>query len=218
MGGMSQGGDQPGMDQPGMDQPGMDQPGMDQPGAPGGEPQRATAGPQWRPEWGPGPLGHEMPAVPMEETRVSGRRVVQYIIDAILSSIIPTVLYWALDRWTGAAHVLGVTVAAILSAASYVWYWVLRPHSAGGQTFGMQLLGIRVISKDGGRAGIGQLAVRWIFLILDGLVVGLVGLVTMLCSRHRQRIGDHVARTLVVRAEGRLAPAEQQSADATVQR
>jgi uncharacterized RDD family membrane protein YckC len=43
-----------------------------------------------------------------------------------------------------------------------------------------------------------QLFIRGIFLILDTLFFGLVGLITMLCSRFRQRIGDHAAGTVVV--------------------
>jgi uncharacterized RDD family membrane protein YckC len=150
--------------------------------------------------------------VPAEVTRVTGRRVIQYILDGILSSIVPSVLYWALDRGHGGLHVLGVTAAAVLSILCYVWYWVLRPHHANGQTFGMGLLGIRIISKDGGPAGYAQLVIRWLVLILDDLFAGLVGLFVILLSRHRQRIGDHLARTLVVRAGWQGAAGELQSA------
>jgi uncharacterized RDD family membrane protein YckC len=38
-------------------------------------------------------------------------------------------------------------------------------------------------------------------LIVDTLFFGLVGFITMLASRYRQRVGDHVAGTLVVRAD-----------------
>jgi uncharacterized RDD family membrane protein YckC len=68
----------------------------------------------------------------------------------------------------------------------------------------MQLLALRVISKDGGRASMGQLLIRGILLIVDTFAWGLVGLITILCSRYRQRVGDHAARTLVVR--GRVQP------------
>jgi uncharacterized RDD family membrane protein YckC len=144
--------------------------------------------------------------VAAEETRVTGRRVIQYIVDGFLSSIIPYVLYFALNRGHGGVHVLGVIVAAVLSIAWYVWYWVFRPHRANGQTFGMQLFSVRVISKDGGPPSIGQLLVRWIFLIVDTLFACLVGLITILCSRQRQRVGDHVASTLVIRANGLPSP------------
>ncbi len=138
--------------------------------------------------------------VDIRETRVTGRRVVQYIIDYILSGIIPALAYWLFDRGHGVLHGFGWLLATVISLAVLLWYWVLRPHSKNGQTFGMQLLGVRVISKDGGPADMVQLFVRAVLLIIDDLFFGLVGLITMLCSRYRQRIGDHAARTLVVHA------------------
>ncbi len=149
----------------------------------------------------------EASPVATEATRVTGRRVVQYIVDVILASIIPGILEFALVRGVGGLHVLGVILATVLSVAWYVWYWIFRPHSANGQTFGMQLLGIKVISKDGQPASLVQYLLRWIFLIVDTLVLGLVGLITMLASHQRQRVGDHVAKTLVIRKDEQPAPA-----------
>ena len=132
-------------------------------------------------------------------TRVTGRRVIQYIVDYILAGIIPGLAYWLLDR--GSLHGFGWLIATVISLAVYYWYWVARPHGHGGQTFGMQLFGVRVISKDGGPARTSQLFIRGILLIVDTLFFGLVGLITMLCSRYRQRVGDHAAGTIVVEAD-----------------
>jgi uncharacterized RDD family membrane protein YckC len=70
----------------------------------------------------------------------------------------------------------------------------------------MKLLRLRVISKGGGRANMAQLTIRWVCLILDAIpytwpLTGLVGFIVIVCSRDRQRIGDHLARTLVVTAD-----------------
>ena len=48
-----------------------------------------------------------------------------------------------------------------------------------------------------------QLTIRWICLIFDAIpytwpFTGLLGFIVILCSRDRQRIGDHLARTLVI--------------------
>ncbi|MGO9162428.1 MAG: RDD family protein [Streptosporangiaceae bacterium] len=158
----------------------------------------AAQAPQWRPEWGTGPQDGGLGPVD-DPTRVVGRRVVQYIIDIVLASIIPSILYFALDRGHGARLVIGALIAFVLSVVVYVWYWVLRPKRHMGQTFGMQMLGIAIVSKRGGPAGTGQLVGRWILLIVDDLFLGLVGLITMLVSRQHQRVGDHAAGTLVVR-------------------
>jgi uncharacterized RDD family membrane protein YckC len=152
--------------------------------------------------WGGRP-GTDSP-VNEAETRVTGRRVVQYLIDAFLVGVIPALVSWPFDRSSRTSlHVIGGIIAFALFVLIGLWYWVIRPHSHHGQTFGMQLLGLRVISKDGGPANMTQLFIRWICLIFDAIpyswpFTGLVGFVVIICSRHRQRIGDHLARTLVI--------------------
>jgi uncharacterized RDD family membrane protein YckC len=149
-------------------------------------------------QWGSQPGG--MTRVNRDETKVVGRRVVQYAIDYVLAGIIPGLAYWLLDRGSGFLHGLGWLLATAIALVVYLWYWVLRPHSRNGQTFGMQLLGLRIISKDGGPANMAQYFIRAILLIIDTLVFGLVGLITMMASRFHQRVGDHAARTLVIAA------------------
>jgi uncharacterized RDD family membrane protein YckC len=154
------------------------------------------------------------------ETRVTGRRVVQYLIDAFLVSIIPSLVSIPFDRSNSTIiHIIGGIVAFGLFVLIGIWYWVIRPHSHHGQTFGMQLLGLRVISKDGGPANTTQLFIRWICLIFDAIpyswpFTGLVGFVVILCSRHRQRIGDHLARTLVI-STGQLQSRQHDYAEAS---
>jgi uncharacterized RDD family membrane protein YckC len=167
-------------------------------GSPG---QPAGAGP-WRggpgQQWGrPG-----QPGYPVNElaTRVTGRRVIQYIIDYLITAIVASAILWALDRGHGAGNAVLLLIGAIVDAAWYFWYWVYRPYRSGGQSFGMQLLGLRVISKDGRRAGMMQLLIRAVLLIVDTFLWGLVGLITIVSSRYRQRVGDHAARTVVIPA------------------
>jgi uncharacterized RDD family membrane protein YckC len=154
------------------------------------------------------------------ETRVTGRRVVQYLIDAFLVSIIPSLVSIPFDQSNRTSiHIIGGIVAFALFVLIGIWYWVIRPHSHHGQTFGMQLLGLRVISKDGGPASMAQLFIRWICLIFDAIpyswpFTGLVGFVVILCSRHRQRIGDHLARTLVI-STGKLQSRQHDYAEAS---
>ena len=55
----------------------------------------------------------QRPPSPVSEaaTRVTGRRVVQYIIDYILVGIIPGLAYWLLDRGNGLLGGLGWLLA-----------------------------------------------------------------------------------------------------------
>ncbi len=140
------------------------------------------------------------------ETRVTGRRIVQYWIDMFLVSIVPELVSIPFDRSSSTfLHIMGGIVYFVLFVVISIWYWVIRPHSHNGQTFAMKWFGVRVISKDGGPANMTQLLVRWVGLIFDAFpwvwpFTGLLGLIVILCSRYRQRIGDHLARTLVVAA------------------
>jgi uncharacterized RDD family membrane protein YckC len=172
-------------------------PGQQQ-GAIPGQHYGSQSGKQWgnQPGWG-SPVNEA-------ETRVTGRRVVQYWIDAFFVYIIPYLVSIPFDRsHSTLINVLGGIVFLVLFVLIGIWYWVIRPHSHNGQTFAMKWFGLRAISKDGGPANLPQLFVRWICLIFDSApwvwpFTGLLGLIVMLCSRYRQRIGDHLGRTLVV--------------------
>ena len=179
--------------------------------------QQYGGGPGYAPPGQPG--GGPMMGMPISpvnelETRVTGRRVVQYIIDYIITAAIAALVMWVLDRGSGAVNVVLLLVGVAINLAWYFWYWVLRPYQANGQSFGMQLLGLRVISKDGGPASMMQLFIRGILLIVDTLIWGLVGFITIVASRYRQRVGDHAARTLVVRASIVPMPADREFAGA----
>jgi len=176
--------------------------------APGSQPGGAPDGGSGS-DWGSLPQAGAASPVPVHETRVTPRRVIQYIIDAILVGIIPGIVWWLVgDRGSGLMHAIGWLIAVVVAVLIMIWYWVLRPYGHGGQTFGMQWLGLRIISKDGDRANKMQLVIRWILLIIDTLFIGLVGLITILCSHYRQRVGDHAAKTLVVRAHWQMSQAE----------
>jgi uncharacterized RDD family membrane protein YckC len=137
-------------------------------------------------------------------TRVTGRRVVQYLIDSFLVGIIPALVSIPFDQSNSTViHVIGGIVAFAVFVLIGFLYWVILTHMWNGQTLGMKLLRLRVISKGGGPANMAQLAIRWICLILDAIpytwpFTGLLGFIVILCSRDRQRIGDHLARTLVI--------------------
>lgn len=157
------------------------------------------------------PSRHRLP-VSEAQTRVSGRRVFQYFIDAFLVSVVPYLVSIPFDASSHTSlHIIGGIIAFVLFLIIGFWYWVVWPHAHNGQTFAMKWFGIRVVSKNGGQATAVQYFIRWIGLIIDGFpwvwpFTGLLGLFVMVVSRYRQRVGDHMARTLVI-SEG-LTPAQ----------
>lgn len=139
---------------------------------------------------------HGRPRSPVSElaTHVTGKRVVQYIIDAIIVGVVAGVLDLLLNRSGGGLRAVYVILTVVWS----FFYWAVLPHLRNGQTPGMQVMSLRVISKDGGPASLGQFFGRAILLVIFPVISLLVGFITMLCSPYRQRVGDHLAKTIVV--------------------
>jgi uncharacterized RDD family membrane protein YckC len=69
------------------------------------------------------------------------------------------------------------------------------------RTIGMLPLGLGIRKTDGTRADVGAHLKRTIVGVLDAVpfvIPGVLGFVTSLASRHHQRLGDHIAKTVVV--------------------
>jgi uncharacterized RDD family membrane protein YckC len=89
------------------------------------------------------------------------------------------------DTWAGLAY-----VAWLFIYFAYSW-------AASGKTFGMALLGVRVVRSDGADVGARRAAVRTLALPLSFLIFGL-GFVGILLGRQRRALHDVIAGTVVV--------------------
>jgi uncharacterized RDD family membrane protein YckC len=103
---------------------------------------------------------------------------------------------------------LGVGIFSLTTFFVYWWYGVAFEVLAGGQTPGKRMQRIAVVNADGTPIQLGASLVRNVMLVVDILpLFYLLGLVTLLVSRHFRRVGDLVADTLVVyREPARVAP------------
>lgn len=70
-----------------------------------------------------------------------------------------------------------------------------------GQSIGKRSVKIKVISLNGSRPTVGQYILRWIFRTIDfSLTMGSAALITVAFSENKQRIGDMIAGTTLVKA------------------
>jgi hypothetical protein len=91
--------------------------------------------------------------------------------------------------------------------AAWALYYYFACESGGGQTLGKRLMKIRVVGLDGKPAGMGDIAVRTVLRLIDGLFLYLVGLIVMLVTGERRgRLGDLAAGTMIVSADPAKAP------------
>jgi len=109
--------------------------------------------------------------------------------------------------WLVLAPVVGVLAAltdsreqlGLLSLGFALSYFFLA-ESLTGQTAGKALFGLRVVRLDGGRLDVRAVATRNVLLIVDGFFGYLVGTLFVICTKHRQRLGDLAAGTVVTHA------------------
>lgn len=94
----------------------------------------------------------------------------------------------------------------VLFFAIYLVYGGLTEWFWRGQTIGKKLLGLRVVDARGLRLEPAQVVVRNLMRFIDAMpALYLVGGVACVFSRHRQRLGDLAAGTVVVRTSGPAA-------------
>jgi uncharacterized RDD family membrane protein YckC len=135
-----------------------------------------------------------------------GDRVLALILDSVL-----IVAVFALAGMWVAARLGGVTPSgfslegrpALMAIAAtllfgFLYYWLCE--GLFGRTLGKSILGLSVRLKDGRPCTLSSSLVRNLLRVVDGIGVYLVGFLVAILSASRQRLGDRVARTLVVAA------------------
>lgn len=84
--------------------------------------------------------------------------------------------------------------------ACYVFYNLITEIFMNGQSIGKRLLKIKVISLNGGQPTIGQYFIRWVFRLVDFQFTAQVGgLICIAATEKKQRIGDVVAGTTLIK-------------------
>jgi uncharacterized RDD family membrane protein YckC len=136
------------------------------------------------------------------------RRYAQWVIDRLLLVVallvllvLSLIVVASVPQGTGRtvmAYVVGGLVLVLLVAGNwFIEVWV--PHRWLGGTLGMRWLGLRVVTEHGETPALRAYTIRWLMMIVDGYLFGLVGALAIAFSPRHQRFGDMVARTLVVR-------------------
>ncbi len=156
------------------------------------------------------------PAAVPGRVDVLARRASQHVLDLALAAglgflggLLAGVIAIPLVKWGAvppqvilwAPAITFVAVAFVSQLLIDVWV----PLRRGGATPGMLVMGLRVEKVDGREPSVWDYLIRSLLFVVDGLLLGLVAVVSIAVTRRRQRIGDLLAQTVVVRAGGHQA-------------
>ena len=127
-----------------------------------------------------------------------GIRLVSLVIDSIIFGLI----FGALENISGAGGMqrdMFPWYWGVLYFEIYIAYFTLLEGSKG-QTVGKMITKIKVVREDGSPIDMSQAFTRNILRIIDGLFAYLIGAILIWRSDKQQRLGDSMARTVVVKA------------------
>lgn len=138
-----------------------------------------------------------------------GERIVARLIDFgifILILIALGIIVAVSGSSPGSWHTMSKVFIGIYIAwlVSLVFYDLVCEVFLNGQSVGKRVMKIRVISLDGTRPSLGQYLIRWLFRIVDFLITfQLAGLVSVIFTKNKQRLGDLAAGTTLVATKPR---------------
>jgi uncharacterized RDD family membrane protein YckC len=142
-----------------------------------------------------------------------GSRIVAIIIDTIILLIIMAIIAIPFGLTTALFGMMAdVTAMMNLWANAAMWgaflviniiIWLLYFtyfEGTTGQTPGKRAMNIKVTKEDGKKANFTDAFIRTILRIIDGIFFYILGLIIMLVTERKQRLGDILAKTIVVKA------------------
>lgn len=137
-------------------------------------------------------------------------RVVAIIVDSIILWVVMAVIAMPFGVMTvmmgtmtdplAAAQMAGsaMFVAALMGLISLGYFTYFE--GTTGQTIGKKIANIKVVRMDGKPMTYMDSLIRTVLRIIDGIFLYLVGLIIVVASEKKQRLGDMAAKTLVVKA------------------
>jgi uncharacterized RDD family membrane protein YckC len=140
-----------------------------------------------------------------------GPRAIAVIIDSLIFVVFGCCFVLALAlagggefEQTGAPAIL---LQLALGVIYYLYFIILEGSS--GSTLGKRVMKLRVVKVDGSQISMGDAAIRNVLRVVDGIMFYLVGAIIIWTSMDKQRLGDRVAKTIVVSTAPGGPPANQ---------
>ena len=137
-----------------------------------------------------------------------GSRIVAIVIDTIILGIIgfllmiPFGLSTAMLALMSGSWNIAMWMIAYVVVLNFIIWIIYFTYFEGnsGQTIGKKAMHIKVVKNDGKKLTYADALIRTILRVIDGIAFYLIGLIVILVTERKQRIGDMAAGTIVVKA------------------
>lgn len=133
-----------------------------------------------------------------------GSRILAYLVDMlvliVLIAIFTVPIFVIQYMYFSYDEPVFELVANLVGFLIVFGYFILMEGPLGkGRTIGKMALKLRVVKeKDHSRIGFGKSAIRNFLRIIDGFFLYLIGMLLISRSEKNQRLGDSVAKTIVI--------------------
>lgn len=136
-----------------------------------------------------------------------GERVLARLIDlaGFLIIYIISIILFGVSFSVGSKTTFYVVIIAFL--VIFIFYDLVCELTMNGQSVGKKIMKIRVISLTGTQPTLSQYLLRWLFRIVDVSIIfgfGVVAVLAVAFTEKHQRVGDMVAKTIVIKTKPRI--------------
>ena len=120
-----------------------------------------------------------------------GPRFVAALIDGIIIGVVAGIL----------SAIFGPSNAGVSGGLTglLALVYIIVMEATQGATVGKMVMGLRVVKEDGSPISWSESIIRNLLRIIDGLFAYLVGAILIWTSPLKQRLGDRVAHTVVIK-------------------
>ena len=132
-----------------------------------------------------------------------GERILAYGVDLLIKAAYVIVVWILFSQILDVKNLsinnrfLFIAIVCLFSLP-LIFYTLVSETLFEGQTLVKKLLKIRVVKIDGYQAGFFDFLIRWIFYLVDINMALVPGVITMVITKHTQRLGDLAAGTAVI--------------------
>jgi len=135
----------------------------------------------------------------------AGERIVAWLIDAVIFIAYFIAVSSIINAVTGIdSFIRNNPWLSILFLLPFIFYNLVCDTVFNGQTVGKKVMSIKVVSLNGNQPSVGQYIIRWLFRLIDIFTFnGLPAFICVVATERKQRIGDIVAGTTLIKTSPR---------------